>query len=329
MMKKQPIVQASGTSTEALRTILDQCPHSFVPGSRVGIKLHWGERGNHTFLHPRYAREIAGWLREKGAKPFVFDTTVLYSGARRTAADSLRTAEKHGFTEDYLGCPVVIGDGMDGRDVLDLTTAGKHFSSVQAAGIIRQADGFIIFSHFKGHMLAGFGGAIKNISMGMASRAQKQRMHADAHPELSQGKCTRCGYCAEVCPAGAAVLPEDSDPAYDLALCIGCSQCIALCPQEALKVIWRTDLKDFQERLVETAGAIWKEIGDRTWVINALIQIAAECDCWADEKWAGAVIAPDYGFIAGGHPVAVDEASLHQTGANPFDQAHEGLPWQR
>ncbi|MCL2669749.1 MAG: 4Fe-4S binding protein, partial [Syntrophaceae bacterium] len=116
-------------------------------------------------------------------------------------------------------------------------------------------------------------------------------------------------------------------PSYDLALCVGCSQCIALCPEEALKVIWRTDLKDFQERLVETAEAIWKEISDRTWVINALIQIAAECDCWAGEKCA--VIAPDYGFIAGGHPVVVDEASLRQTGTEPFDRAHEGLPWQR
>ncbi len=55
------------------------------------------------------------------------------------------------------------------------------------AKVVHQADGFIIFSHFKGHMETGFGGAIKNISMGFASRAQKQRMHADAKPMPHRG----------------------------------------------------------------------------------------------------------------------------------------------
>jgi uncharacterized Fe-S center protein len=326
-MKRQPIVRVSGTTTEALRRTLNQCPLAIAPGNRVGIKLHWGERDNHTFLPPSYAREIASWLRDKGAEPFVFDTTVLYSGGRRTGADSLQTAAEHGFTADYLGCPVVIGDGLDGREVVELAPAGKHFSSVQAAAILNKADGFILFSHFKGHVESGFGGAIKNLSMGMASRAQKQRMHADAHPRLLPDRCNRCGTCVEVCPTGAASLPEEGRPVYDLDTCIGCSQCIALCPQEALKVIWKTDMKAFQERLVETAAAIWKEIGGRTWVVNALINITAECDCLAGEP--SPVIAADYGFIAGPHPVAVDEASLSQTGAGPFDQAHEGLPWQR
>jgi len=320
------IIKEPGTTTETLRRLLTGVNNPFAAGDTVGIKIHWGEKGNHCFLHPRYTREIVRWLRESALRPFVFDTTVLYSGGRRTVADSLKTAAEHGFTEEYLGCPIVIGDGVDGRDITDITCNYRHFASVQVAGIIRKTDGYVIFSHFKGHMESAFGGAIKNISMGLASRAQKQRMHADAHPILVKGRCTRCGLCAEVCPVGAAVLPPEAEPVYDLKRCIGCSHCIALCPQLALKIFWNTDVTAFQERLVETAAALWSVIGRKSLVINALLNIAAECDCLEGNH---TIIAEDYGFIGGNHPLAVDEASLRQTGAEPFDRAHPGLPWSR
>ena len=320
------VLRVPGHTADKLCSLLNGLSKPFLPGDKVGIKIHWGERGNKGFLRPFYTREIVRWLQESDIKPFVFDTTVLYSGGRRTAADSLKTAADHGFTETFLGCPVLIGDGMDGRDILEIPSGYRHFSTVQAAGIIRKADGFVIFSHFKGHIESAFGGAIKNISMGLASRAQKQRIHANAHPRLVAGKCTRCGLCAEVCPTGAAVLPQDAEPKYDLKACIGCSQCIALCPEVALKIIWDTDVKFFQERLVETAAVLWREIQNKTLVINALLNITAECDCLEGKH---PLIAADYGFIGGSHPLAVDEASLRQIGAEPFNRAHPGLPWPR
>jgi uncharacterized protein len=251
------IQSASGDKPETLRHLLDAIRTPFRDGDRIGIKIHWGERGNRSFLQPAYTVEIIRWLQKSGLAPFVFDTTVLYSGGRRTGTDSLRTAAEHGFTESYLGCPVLIADGLDGRDVVDISANYRHFSKVQVARIIHKADGFIVFSHFKGHLESCFGGAIKNISMGFASRAQKQRMHAEARPILIPGKCTRCGFCVDVCPEGAAVLPAGSDPVYDLKTCMGCSQCIALCPQTALKIFWETDVNVFLEKLVETAAHSW------------------------------------------------------------------------
>jgi uncharacterized Fe-S center protein len=320
------IIHVPGTSAESLRGLLQGIAPPFAAGESVGIKVHWGERGNESYLHPRYTREIVCWLTGLGVRPFVFDTTVLYSGGRRSGEESLKTAAEHGFTEAYLGCPVRIGDGMDGRDVVEIPGCGRHFPSVQAASILRKADAFVIFSHFKGHMESSFGGAIKNISMGMASRAQKQRMHADAHPVLSRKRCSRCGLCVEVCPAGAAALPPDADPVYDLNACIGCAQCIALCPQSALKIFWDTDITVFQEKLVETAAAIWRVIGSKTVIVNALIRIVTECDCLPGNH---PMIAEDAGFIAGRHPVSVDEASIRRIGAEPFDRAHANIPWRR
>ena len=323
---KTDIVHSPGKTLESLRRLLKGLSTPFAAGDRVGIKLHWGEKGNKTFLHPRYAREIVRWLRKAGVELFVFDTTVLYSGGRRDAAESLKTAAEHGYTEEFLGCPVVIGDGMNGRDVINLPAGYRHFTSVETGAILRKTDGFVIFSHLKGHMMAGFGGAVKNISMGMASRAQKQRMHADAHPILNRRRCTQCGLCATICPTGAAVMPPDGYPVYDLTVCIGCSQCIALCPRAALEIIWETDITTFQEKLVETAAAVWKLIGPKTVVINALLRVVTECDCLSGDHPA---IAEDYGFIGGSHPVAVDEASIRQIGAEPFERAHPHVPWRR
>ncbi len=316
-----------GDTPEALHRLLTGLESPFKRGDRVGIKIHWGEKGNKGFLPPPYTAEVVRWLKEGGMKPFVFATTVLYSGGRRTGADSLKTAAGNGFTESSLGCPILIADGMDGRAVVEIEAGYPHFPKVQVADVIGNTDGFVILSHFKGHLEAGFGGAIKNLSMGFASRAHKQRMHADAHPILGRGKCNRCGLCAEICPAGAIHPPsKSSPPTFDLEKCIGCAQCIALCPKAALKVFWDTDMKVFQERLVETAAAVWRLIGGKSLVVNALLKITSECDCMPGTHPS---IADDVGFLGGAHPVTVDAESIRLTGEAPFDQAHPNVPWRR
>jgi len=309
----------------ALRDLLSSLPRPFAPGGSVGVKLHWGEIGNESYLEPVYAREIVRWLAAGGFRPFVFDTSVLYSGGRRTARDALETAARHGFTEAYLGCPVVIADGQDGRDVVDIPAGYPHFETVQVADVVEKADGFVVFSHFKGHLASGFGGAIKNLSMGFASRAQKQRMHADVKPALKEKKCIQCGICVEVCPTGAARMEADAVPTYDLEVCIGCAQCIAQCPELALRILWGEDNDLFQEKLVETAAAVWRRIGNRTVLINALLRISAECDCLPGKA---ETIAPDLGFTGGADPVALDADSVARVGAEVLSRAHPALNWQ-
>jgi uncharacterized Fe-S center protein len=310
----------------SLRDLLAKMQHPFRAGDSVGVKLHWGELGNSSYLPPEYAREIVGWLQALGVQPFIFDTTVLYSGGRRTGADSLKTAAEHGYTRDYLGCEVVIADGLEGNDVVDIPCDLKHFKTVQVASIIDKAKGFVIFSHFKGHLGTGFGGAIKNLSMGFASRAQKQRMHADASPELIRKRCTRCGICVQVCPTGAADMQGDEFPVYDLDKCIGCAQCIALCPPMALKIFFSSDVDVFQEKVVETAAAVWNRIKGRSVLINALINITADCDCLPGKQ---EIIAPDIGFIGGYDPVGIDVESIRRMGEGPIKAAHPYIPWQR
>lgn len=310
----------------ALKTVLEKTKKPFKSGDSIGIKLHWGEKGNKNYLSPLYAREIVKWLKDYNIRPFVVDTTVLYSGGRRDGRDSLNTAAEHGFTEDYLGCPVKIGDGLDGKSIIELPAGFKHFKTVQAGKVLHDADGFVIFSHFKGHLEAAFGGSIKNMSMGFASRAQKQRMHADAKPKLFKDKCIKCGECVDVCPSGAATMAEDDFPVYDLVKCIGCAQCIAMCPETALKIRWDTDINVFQEKLIETAAAVWRSIQNKTVVINALIDVVAECDCLPGNHHK---ISDDKGFLSTYHPVLADAESIRLIGADPINKAHSNIPWQR
>ncbi len=329
LMNNTVFAPAQGLGDEtlrALRSVLERLPGPFAPADKIGIKLHWGERGNKSYLSPAYAREVVRWLRDLKTEPFVFDTTVLYSGGRRTGKAALHTAAEHGYTADFLGCPVLIGDGEDGRDILEIPAGFKHFPKVQVAAVLNQANGFVIFSHFKGHLASGFGGAIKNISMGFASRAQKQRMHSEARPVLNQKKCNRCGICVEVCPVQAGSMENEQYPQYNLKNCIGCAQCIASCPEVALRILWETDGITFQEKLIETAAAVWARIREKTILINALINVTTECDCLSGSHPR---LAPDAGFLGGSHPVAVDEESIKLIGAEKLTAAHASVPWRR
>jgi uncharacterized Fe-S center protein len=94
----------------------------------------------------------------------------------------------------------------------------------------------------------------------------------------------------------------------------------------ALRILWGEDHAAFQEKLIETAAAVWRIIGKKTVLINALIKITAECDCLPGKT---DIIAGDIGFTGGYHPVALDSDSVSRLGPDIITRAHSYLPWQR
>jgi uncharacterized Fe-S center protein len=167
---------------ESLRQLLGQFMSPFTSGDNVGIKLHWGERSNKGYLPPDYAKEIVAWLTAQGAKPFVFDTTVLYSGGRRTAEDSLNTAANHGYTADFLGCPVIIADGLEGRDVVSIPAGYKHFETVQVGSIFDKAKGTHGFSVWRIHQEYFHGFCLPRAETANAFRLSSCSETAEMHP---------------------------------------------------------------------------------------------------------------------------------------------------
>ena len=101
-------------------------------------------------------------VKEMGGLPFLTDCNTLYPGSRKNALEHLQCAWENGFTPLTVGCPVIIGDGLKGTDDIDVPVeGGEYIKSAKIGRAVMDADIFISLTHFKGHEMTGFGGAIK------------------------------------------------------------------------------------------------------------------------------------------------------------------------
>jgi len=161
-------------------------------------------------------------------------------------------------------------------------------------------------AHFKGHMATGFGGALKNIGMGLGCRAGKMDMHSIISPVVNSGKCVVCGTCVRDCPVDAITLGKVAS--IDSGKCIGCAHCIAICPNGAIDLNWNMSHdvnKMLMEKIVEYSVAV---VAGRRWrFMNFITGLTYECDCFdLDQK----PFMKDVGLVLGEDPVAVDQASM-------------------
>ena len=178
----------------------------------VAIKIHFGEPGNLAYLRPNYSKAVADVVKELGGKPFLTDCNTLYVGGRKNAIDHIDAAYQNGFTPYSTGCHVIIADGLKGTDESYIDIDGEYVKTAKIGRAIMDADIVISLNHFKGHELAGFGGAIKNIGMGCGSRAGKMEMHSSGKPLVLSKKCKKCKNkpCTFICPASVFNYEEET-----------------------------------------------------------------------------------------------------------------------
>jgi len=298
----------------------------FKKGDRVAVKVHMGEWGNTAYLRPVLVRVIVDKIKESGGKPFVTDTTTLpyYTiASRQTAEDYLITAAYNGFTEETMGCPIVIADGPFGLDDIYIDfPEGIVLDETYIAKAIAEADAMIAVSHFKGHDWGVYGGSIKNIGVGCVSKRGKTILHMCLHPKVGikdwefdgtfcKGKvCEEWTVCQNLCPAEAIEVLEDK-LTYDLEKCIGCLACCEL----VYKCSIRTMPKEWYEYTVigmaDSASAVIKCLGkEKAGFITFGIDISPSCDCG---QFADRPIMPNLGVFASKDMVAIDTAALDMT----------------
>ncbi|MCL1972746.1 MAG: DUF362 domain-containing protein [Endomicrobia bacterium] len=286
----------------------------------LAIKIHFGEDGNKGYIKPEYVAPVVKIAREKTAFPFLTDSSTIYVGKRSDAYHHVLLANKHGFTIEACGCPVIIGDGLRGNNKQDVEVNLKHFKTVSIGRDIVQSDSFIFMNHFKGHEISGFGGAIKNIGMGCASKEGKYAMHNTAKPAVKASKCTACGICVKNCYQQALRL-ENKKIVMDKNKCVGCGQCIVSCAFGVFGLNWDEDPKVVQEKIVEYAAGVLKN--KKASYINFLNHISKDCDCFSIKN---PPLMEDVGIVAGEDPVAVDQASYDLVnkayGKNFFKKVH-------
>jgi len=281
----------------------------------VAIKLHFGERGNLAYVRPQYVRRVVDMVKKKGGRPFLTDANTLYVGSRSNAVDHLETAIENGFDYAVVGAPLVIADGLNGKDYVSVPVNLKHFQEVKIGSAAVHADALLAISHFKGHEATGFGGTLKNIGMGLGSRAGKQQQHADVLPRVKEERCVGCGKCSKWCP-GAAIIVEGKARIQEN-LCIGCGECAVTCNYKAIKVGSKTTPDVIQEKIVEyTVGALKGKEG-KTGFITFVNNVSPLCDCCS---WNDIPIVNDIGILASTDPVAIDQAAVdlvNQAQGNP------------
>ncbi len=311
----------------------------FSKGNLVAIKMHFGEKGNTSYVSPLFAARVAKNVKETGALTFFTDTSTLYVGSRGNAVSHLKTAVENGFAYSVIKTPIIIADGLRGEAGESVEVNGEHFKEVHIAREIKEAGGLVVLSHFKCHEMTGFGGALKNVGMGCAAREGKLAQHSNCAPKVDPDGCNACGECVLVCPADAidiarvAVINDET--------CIGCGHCIAACPEGTINVVWDETTKGLQEKMVEHVAGVLKGKEEKVVYINFITQVSPFCDCYGHND---APIVGDIGIVASTDPVAIDQAcadmvnaakgfegtalkSGHEPGGDKFRGVHENVDW--
>ena len=264
---------------------------------KTPIKVHFGEKGNTTFVPATCYDGIIDYLESKGTETAFIETNVLYRGSRTTKENHIELAKSHGFTR----IPIIIADGEKGEAVHEVKIEKKYFDSVKLGAEFEKYDQVIVMSHFKGHGMAGFGGALKQLAMGFASRSGKMAQHSQLSPTVSPKKCISCGVCLESCDYDAILMEDKAEIIPEK--CVGCAGCIAVCPVAAIRNDWGA--LNFREKITEYAyGA---QLNKNHIYISLMMNITEDCDCIGQEMEP---VARNYGVLASTDPVALDAACL-------------------
>ncbi|MBO5200462.1 MAG: DUF362 domain-containing protein [Clostridia bacterium] len=137
-----------------------------LPG-KVAVKVHSGEKGNQNFLRPEFWKPV---IDEVGGTAVECNTA--YEGSREFTKDHLQTLKDHGWTD------LVPTDILDSDDQLELAIPkGQKIKKNFVGAKIKDYDSILVLSHFKGHPMGGYGGAIKQLSIGFASSYGKKYIH--------------------------------------------------------------------------------------------------------------------------------------------------------
>ena len=276
-----------------------------MDGKFVAIKMHFGELGNLSFLRPNYARAVADMVKEMGGHPFLTDCNTMYPGSRKNALEHLECAWENGFTPLTVGCPILIGDGLKGTDDIAVpVNGGEYIKEARIGRAIMDADVFISLSHFKGHEMTGFGGAIKNIGMGCGSRAGKKDQHSSGKPTIAKALCRGCKRCLPQCANNGLKFDEESKKMEVVTEnCVGCGRCLGACNFDAIHFVQNNAPKDLNCRMAEYAKAVVD--GRPSFHISLVVDVSPNCDCHSEND---APILPDIGMFASFDPIALDQA---------------------
>ncbi|MDR0396277.1 MAG: DUF362 domain-containing protein [Oscillospiraceae bacterium] len=263
----------------------------------VAIKMHVGDGVSYSTIPPVFVRSLVDYVKKNGGDCYITDHYV-----------QDRHPERRGYTDSNLGCPVLEACAHTGKYVYSVDADFKTLRHIDIAGLIRDADFLIDFSHVKGHGCCAYGGACKNIAMGCVTDRTRHELHAlEGGLAWDESKCVHCDQCLSACNHDANEFGEDGRYEINFHHCTLCQHCAKVCPTGAI-TLDNHGYADFQQGMaVATRTILDKFLPDNVYYINVLLQITALCDCWGLTTPG---LVPDIGILAGGDMVAIEKASL-------------------
>ena len=169
-----------------------------LTGDNIAVKLSTGEPPNSNYLDPDLIRELVDLVDGT-----IVECNTAYGGSRSETSMHYQVAEDHGFTD--LGKDFVIMD-EDEESMIIPVEGGQQLSENYVGAHFGDFDGFLVLSHFKGHAMAGFGGAIKNISIGIGSSEGKCLIHTAGQSHTSPWGGDQDGFLESMADAGKSVV---------------------------------------------------------------------------------------------------------------------------
>lgn len=287
----------------------------------VAVKVHFGEVGNMAFLRHQYAKVLCDHIKARGGKPFLTDCNTLYVGYRNNALNHLDAAFINGYNPLSTGVHTIIADGLRGTDEREIPVAGgEYVKEAKIGAAVAEADIIVSLTHFKGHVNAGFGGALKNIGMGCGSKKGKMEMHSSGTPRIDGGKCIGCGMCVDHC-ANGGVHVVDGTAVIDEGHCVGCGYCIAYCPAGAIMTKWDEAKPVMNKKIAEYTKAVLD--GKPSFHVSLVLDVSPDCDC---ERHNDVPVIPNVGMFASFDPVALDQACVDAANKQPVIQGSKADP---
>ena len=164
-----PVVYyTSVIDSDALMAIYEALGRTPAEGDRVAVKLHTGEGDGSYNLDPQFIKALV-----QSVDGTIVECNTAYGGNRASTALHMQVAEDHGYTA------IADVDIMDAEGCMEIpVTGGTHLKTDLVGSHLANYDFCMVLSHFKGHAMGGFGGALKNISIGIASSTGKSLIHS-------------------------------------------------------------------------------------------------------------------------------------------------------
>ena len=278
----------------------------FAKNDFTAVKVHVGEGTNTTYVKAPYIKGLVEELLALETKPFIADTSTLYTGRRRNAVDHTIMAAEHGFSLESLGIPFIQLDGLLGIAATAVEINAEINKEVFIASAITECQSILSVAHFTGHPAACVGATLKTLGMGCAAKKGKLSQHAALKLAISND-CTLCGQCLEHCPVDAITIGEKKAH-INHEKCISCAECLAVCRFGAVRCNWGAETELLQKGTAEHAFGALRGKDNKAVFFNFLLSITKDCDCFSSPDMP--TIVDDIGILASADPVAVDKAGL-------------------